>query len=166
MYHHIQDFLADWKLAAENTAKIFANITEETKAEKIAPNIRTLERLAWHITQTITEMGSRAGIFDHNALEDQPIPATFSEIAATHARYNALLADAVYSRWTDASLTDRVQMYTEEWTKGVVLSVLVSHEAHHRSQMTIIMRMLGLMVPGLYGPSAEEWAAYGMPAMA
>ncbi|MBI2416475.1 MAG: hypothetical protein HYV28_00920 [Ignavibacteriales bacterium] len=30
--------------------------------------------------------------------------------------------------------------------------------------MTVLMRQAGLKVPGAYGPSREEWAAYGMPA--
>lgn len=55
-------------------------------------------------------------------------------------------------------------MYGEMWAEGKTLSVLVTHQIHHRSQLTIVMRLLGLKVPGTYGPSNEEWAAYGMPA--
>lgn len=164
MYRNINDFLADWQHEAANTAKIFANITDEVKAVKINPNIRSLERLAWHITETITEMGSKAGLFDSNLLEHEPVPATFAQIAEAHQKYNALLAEAVTKRWVDSGLTDEVPMYGESWAKGTILSVLIAHEAHHRSQMTIIMRMVGLPVPGLYGPSAEEWVAYGMTA--
>ena len=28
----------------------------------------------------------------------------------------------------------------------------------------VLMRQAGLAVPGVYGPSKEEWGAYGMPA--
>jgi uncharacterized damage-inducible protein DinB len=31
--------------------------------------------------------------------------------------------------------------------------------------MTVLMRQAGLPVPGLYGPSKEEWAAMGMSPM-
>ncbi|WP_345948309.1 MULTISPECIES: DinB family protein [unclassified Mucilaginibacter] len=165
MYHTISDFLTDWQNEAANTAKLFSYITEDAKAIKIHPKIRTLEFLAWHITETITEMGSKAGLFDDDLLEHQSIPATFAQIAAAHQKYNAQLAENVSSRLTDADLQDEVNMYGQTWTKSTVLSVLVQHEAHHRSQMTIIMRMVGLPVPGLYGPSQEEWEAMGMPAM-
>jgi uncharacterized damage-inducible protein DinB len=165
MYRNTQDFLNDWHNEAENTNKIFSGITEETKAIKIHPDVRSLERLAWHITETITEMGTKAGLFDENVLEHEPTPNTFSQIAAAHQKYNALLAQAVSTRWTDASLNEEVNMYGENWSKGTILSVLITHEAHHRSQMTVIMRMVGLPVPGLCGPSADEWAAMGMPAM-
>lgn len=165
MYRNINDFLTDWQNEAVNTNKIFSNITEETKAVKIHPNIRSLERLAWHITETITEMGTKAGLFDNNALEHEATPATVDQITAAHQKYNALLAEAVSTRWTDASLNEEVNMYGESWSKGTILSVLITHEAHHRSQMTVIMRMVGLPVPGLCGPSADEWAAMGMPTM-
>ena len=43
-----------------------------------------------------------------------------------------------------------------------VLISLVRHQAHHRAQMTVLMRQAGLAVPGIYGPAREEWAAMGM----
>ncbi|MCK4657684.1 MAG: hypothetical protein KAT85_11650, partial [candidate division Zixibacteria bacterium] len=33
---------------------------------------------------------------------------------------------------------------------------------HHRGQMTVLMRQAGLKVPGVYGPSMEEWEHFGM----
>jgi len=44
-----------------------------------------------------------------------------------------------------------------------VLVSLITHQAHHRGQMTVLMRQAGLKVPGVYGPAREEWAAMGMP---
>jgi len=37
------------------------------------------------------------------------------------------------------------------------------HQTHHRAQMTVLMRQAGLKVPGVYGPSREEWSQMGMP---
>jgi uncharacterized damage-inducible protein DinB len=165
MYRNIEDFLTDWQLEAANTNRVLANITEDTKAIKIHPNIRTLERLAWHITQTITEMGTKAGLFNEDVLEHLPAPSAFAEMITSHQRYNTQLAEAVATRWTNDTLNEEVNMYGQMWTKGTILDVLVKHEAHHRSQMTVIMRMVGLPVPGLYGPAKEDWAAMGMPAM-
>ncbi|CAM3858419.1 DinB family protein [Mucilaginibacter galii] len=165
MYRNINDFLTDWQLEAASTNRVLENITEETKGVKVHPNIRTLERLAWHITQTIAEMGTKAGLFEEDVLEHLPAPVNFKEVTATHQKYNALLADAVCTHWSDESLNEELDMYGQVWTKATLLDVLVKHEAHHRSQMTVIMRMVGLPVPGLYGPSQEEWAAMGMPAM-
>ena len=56
-------------------------------------------------------------------------------------------------------------MYGMSWKRGTTLSILVNHQAHHRGQMTVLMRQAGLMVPGVYGPAKEEWASMGMESM-
>lgn len=165
MYYRIADFIADWERESQNTVKIFSFIKEGSQKSKVHENVRSLERLAWHITQTITEMGSRAGLFDEDFLEEESVPETMQGITDAYQRWSRELITVIESRWSDASLDEELNMYGEYWKKGTLLSVLISHEAHHRSQMTVVMRLLGLPVPGIYGPSKEEWAGMGMPAM-
>lgn len=165
MYRIINDFLADWKHESEATAKIFSLITSETYKEKIHENVRSLQRLAWHLTQTITEMGTRAGLLDQDALEHEQAPESMEALVNAYSNYSVLLSRAVQLKWTDSSLSEKVPMYGESWEKGKILRILVSHQSHHRGQMTVIMRMLGLPVLGLYGPSKEEWKEMGMPVM-
>lgn len=164
MYRTINDFLADWQYETEGTAKILKIITDDLRAQTIHADVRSLERLAWHLTQTLTEMGHRAGLFSADHLEHQKIPATMAELASVYEDYSSQITKAVNSKWTDSSLIDEVEMYGEQWSKGTILRVLINHQSHHRGQMTVIMRMLGLPVPGLYGPSKEEWAEMGMTA--
>ncbi|MBB6498735.1 DinB family protein [Pedobacter cryoconitis] len=165
MYRSIEDFENDWKNEENSTLQIFRNITDETKSIKIHDNVRSLGRLAWHITQTMPEMGHHAGLMTENLLEGLPIPDSMEEIIRIYQDYNKTLLKRVKSKWTDSTLSDPVEMYGQQWTKGQVLSVFIAHEAHHRAQMTIIMRMVGLPVPGVYGPSREEWVNMGLPAM-
>lgn len=165
MYRTIDDFLADWKSEESATLKIFKSIPDDVKATKLADHLRSLERLAWHITQTLTEMPARAKIVDRDILEDQPIPASFKEIIDTYKIYSKELAEQIDLRWTDEGLTEEIEVYGQKWERRKVLSVLVLHQVHHRGQMTALMRMLGIQVPGIYGPSKEEWSKYGMPTM-
>ena len=164
MYRSIEDFIKDWQVESEGTAKIYGSLTDTSLTANIHQDVRTLGRLAWHLTQTITEMGTRAGLFTIDELEEKDIPLSASEILDTYNQYVVLLSRAVRLKWTDSSLNDQVDMYGESWDKGKILSVLVMHQTHHRGQMTVIMRILGLPVPGLYGPSKEEWAEFGMTA--
>ncbi|MNL50974.1 DinB family protein [compost metagenome] len=90
------------------------------------------------------------------------MPSSVKELTELYEKYSEALVKAVRSKWTDSSLTDQIEMYGDLWEKGKVLHVLIVHQTHHRGQMTVIMRMLGLPVPGLYGPSKEEWAEFGM----
>ncbi|MCK6259572.1 DinB family protein [Fictibacillus sp. KIGAM418] len=50
-------------------------------------------------------------------------------------------------------------MYGEKWENGLTLYILNCHQIHHRGQMTVLMRLAGLKVPGVYGPSIEEMEA-------
>jgi len=165
MYRRIEDFTKEWKEEQGYTVRMFSTITEETKSIKINENVRSLERLAWHITCTLTEMATAAGLFDQNFLKDESVPLTFAEIVPVYQKYAELLGKAVVSRWTDSALEDNLDMYGQQWKKGKLLSILIGHESHHRSQMSVIMRAVGLPVPGIYGPSKEEWEAMGMAAM-
>lgn len=165
MYRRIEDFTKEWKEEQGYTVKMFSIVTEDTKHVKISENVRNLERLAWHITHTLTEMGTAAGLFDQDLLKEEPVPSTFAEIIPVYQKYAELMGKAVVSRWTDSSLEDLLDMYGQQWKKGKLLSVLIGHESHHRSQMSTIMRVVGLPVPGIYGPSKEEWEAMGMAAM-
>jgi uncharacterized damage-inducible protein DinB len=162
MYRSIEDFIKDWEAESEGSAKIFSTITESTRKTLAHPDVRSLERLSWHLTQTITEMGTRAGLFSEDELEHTAIPSNLQELVETYKKYCEVLIRAVRSKWTDSSLLDQVEMYGESWKKGKILRVLITHQSHHRGQMTVIMRILGLPVPGIYGPSKEEWAEFGM----
>lgn len=162
MYRNIEDFINDWEVESDGTFKIFSATTDSSRKEKFHPEVRTLDRLAWHLIQTITEMGNKAGLFTEDELEHANAPSTTAELAETYQKYSNLLAKAVRSQWTDSSLQDKTEMYGEQWEKGKTLRVLIAHQTHHRGQMTVIMRLSGLRVPGIYGPSKEEWAEFGM----
>jgi uncharacterized damage-inducible protein DinB len=164
MYRSIEDFIKDWTEEAEGTAKIFSSITDNTLKEKVHPDVRSLERLAWHLTQTITEMGHRAGLFTSDELEHIKAPDEVLALTDTYTQYANLLVKAIRSKYTDSALSDQVEMYGEQWEKGKILRVLIAHQTHHRGQMTVIMRILGLPVQGIYGPSKEEWSEFGMVA--
>jgi uncharacterized damage-inducible protein DinB len=55
-------------------------------------------------------------------------------------------------------------MYGMQWDGAKVLMCLIGHEAHHRGQMSVLMRQAGLIPHGVYGPNKEAWASMGMEA--
>ena len=62
--------------------------------------------------------------------------------------------------WTGAEVS--LTGVTLRVTLVAGLHVLVVHQAHHRGQMTVLMRQAGLLVPSIYGPVKEGWSAYGV----
>ena len=162
MYLNLQDFLDDWQSESKLTLRLFDKINEGEKSIKLNDKVRSLERMAWHITQTLTEMPFRAGIFESDILENKPIPSSIRELSDMYSKYSDQLMALLKEKWIDADLNEAIEVYGERWERGKILSILVKHQIHHRGQMTAIMRMLDMEVPGLYGPSREEWSQFGM----
>lgn len=164
MYRKIDDFLTDFSDETQSTLKVFNNLTDDVLSRSFHEDNRTLGRLAWHIVHTLGEMTHAAGLpLEPIAVEPE---LTVENLVSLYTKESEAIKNAVKANWKDDCLTDKIPMYGEEWKKGFVLSVLIRHEAHHRGQMTVLMRQAGLKVPGVYGPSKDEWAAMGMPAMA
>ena len=162
MFRSIADFREMWEYETDATLKTFKALTEASLSQAVKPGGRTLGRLAWHITQTLGEMMAAAQLPIGGPSGEEPQPA-LAEIVRVYESGAKALADAVTKQWTDAMLLERMSMYGEDWSRGKVLASLILHQAHHRGQMTVLMRQAGLTVPGVYGPAYEEWAAYHQP---
>ena len=158
MYRRISDFLNDWKYESASTIKLYNAITNDVLNTKVYAEGRSLLILAGHINHTLSEMMGRAGLpIEENKFEYTNI----EELIAHYEKDAQLVAVLVAANWTDEQLEDKVNMYEEEWSKGTILQILITHQTHHRGQLTVLMRQAGLKVPGIYGPSKEEWIAYG-----
>jgi uncharacterized damage-inducible protein DinB len=162
MYRTIEDFKNDWTYESAATLKIIQGLTGESLNKKFNDKIRTAGKLAWHIAGAIPEMMNRTDLKIDVTIDDKEVPQTVSEIESVYKKSAGLLIEEVTQKWTDASLTEKVNMYGEDWEKGKILWVLVTHQIHHRAQLIVVMRLAGLKVHGIYGPANEEWAGMGM----
>ncbi|WAH39116.1 DinB family protein [Alicyclobacillus dauci] len=162
MFQTVNGFLQSWGYEAEGTQRMLDALTDESLSQEVSPLDRTLGRIAWHVVGTIHEMMSRTGLQFEAPSEDAPVPTCAKEIAETYRRVNKAFVDAVKAQWTDSTLGQLSDMYGEEQPNSFFLMILIRHQIHHRGQMTVLMRQAGLSVPGLYGPSREEWANFGM----
>jgi uncharacterized damage-inducible protein DinB len=163
MYRKLEDFIKDWTYESESTLKVFNNLTDESLTKKVNENVRTAGKLAWHITTSIGEMAHRTGLTFKIMDEESVAPAAIKEIVDTYKSTSDNIIAEIKEKWNDEKLLEENDMYGEKWAKGSTLKVLVSHQIHHRAQLTIVMRLNGLKVPGVYGPSKEEWVQYGLP---
>lgn len=162
MYRHIEDFRTSWAREAGATLRILGALTDASLAQAVAPGGRTLGRLAWHLVLTLPEMLGHAGLPVSGPAEDAPQPGA-AEMVRQYEACSRSVLEAVTTHWTDDMLGGTIPMYGSRWARGTVLSSLIAHQAHHRGQMTVLMRQAGLRVPGVYGPAREEWAAMNLP---
>jgi uncharacterized damage-inducible protein DinB len=85
-----------------------------------------------------------------------------ADIVDGYGKVTTELVDAVKNHWDDDALTKVDDMFGQKLARGASLSALISHEIHHRGQMTVLLRQAGCRVPGLLGPAKEEWPQFGM----
>ncbi len=164
MFRKIEDFQKAWAYETEMTGKALLNFTDASLRQKVTEDGRELGFLGWHLTVTLGEMLELVGLTIDAPAVDSECPANASAIAAAYEKGGKSVADEIGKHWTDETLLQKDEMYGEIWSRGMTLFYLIAHQAHHRGQMTVLMRQAGLAVPGIYGPAKEEWAAFGAPA--
>lgn len=162
MYCTISAFLKDWEEESKSTQKFLDVLTDDSLDQKVWKEGRTLGRIAWHIYQTIPEMMHLSGFTKEKYDEKEPVPKTAKEISDKYKSIAQQLADAVKKNWSDEILNDEIELFGQKWAKGKVLLSIITHQIHHRGQLSVLIRQAGLKPPGVYGPAKEEWAQYGM----
>ncbi|MCP4703280.1 MAG: hypothetical protein GY865_01620 [candidate division Zixibacteria bacterium] len=162
MYMTIKQFTDEWKNSSDATRKLMGAMTDLSLNQQVADGHRSLAKIAWHIAISIPEMANRTGLKVSGPKEDAPLPNTAFEIMDGYDVAASSLLEQIKENWTDEDLRVEDEMYGEKWSREFTLRVLREHEIHHRGQMTILMRQAGLEIPGLFGPSKEEWAKFGM----
>jgi len=164
MFRLVSDFTKAWAQESASTAKLLDVLTDASLSTRVDPEGRTLGKIAWHLVATCPEMLPSAGLSLDFHVDEHTVPTSAATIAAKYKEGAKLLGDAVSAQWTDAMLPETTNIYGEDWARGFTLQCLIVHQAHHRGQLTILMRQAGLVVPGMVGPAREEWQAMGMPA--
>lgn len=166
MFTTLKDFKAEWQNESAATLRLFGALTDESLHAETAPGYRTLGRLGSHLVTSMHEMPVRTGLKFEPSFPYDHIPDSASELADAYRKASEAFLEAVEAQWTDASLLQESDMYGDRWPNGLTLRLVIKHEIHHRAQMTVLMRLAGLRVPGLYGPAKEDWSDWGQEAPA
>jgi uncharacterized damage-inducible protein DinB len=165
-----QALLPEFDHEMANTRKTLERIPENKLDFKPDPKSMPLGRLAGHIAE-LPSWGGMTLTTDSLDID----PAKFEALIAT-SRAQALAVfdkNIAATRAALASASDADLM--KPWTLsmkgspmftmpkvGVIRTMVMNHVIHHRAQLTVYLRMTGVPVPALYGPSADE----GNPASA
>lgn len=159
MYNSIQEAVGEWRFEAGLTQMVMDALTDESLKVKVPMEGRTLGRLAWHLVMSATGFMVELGL-PMEQVEGEA-PSTAKAIADRWRRVSDSAAKAIETGLTAESLRQVQNLFGREMEKGTILALLLKHHAHHRGQMTVLMRMAGLVPPGIYGPTQEGWRAMG-----
>lgn len=159
MFYKIADFLPEWDEEYKLTLKALNALTDESLKQPIADDRRTLGQIAWHLPKSLRYMGSLGLTLPGQTGDSVPVSA--AAIAEEYASVGLKLREAVAAQWSDEDLLASQEIMGKPYTNGASLRFTLMHQAHHRGQMTVLMKQAGLKVPGLYGPSYDDWLASG-----
>lgn len=146
------------------TRRLLARFPAEHADWKPHDKSMSLVALASHIASlpNFARMMLAGSEHDMAAVSMKPqVGRTAEELVAMFDRASAD-ARAALEGATPDGLRDRWKLrmgdavFIDDRRGKVLRQHLVSHAAHHRGQLTVYYRMLGVPVPGLYGPSADE----------
>ena len=150
-----------------NTRKLLALVPDDKLTWKPHEKSMALGRLAWHVadfpewcTMTFTKPG-----FAMTEEDAANMPTWKGKTRADIlARFDAELpkARAALAASTDEDMAHR---WTMEWGGQTIIDDAredvyrkwsMHHMIHHRAQLGVYLRLLGVPIPGFYGPSADE----------
>lgn len=165
MYVKITDFTEDWTREMSLTQKVMDALSDESLFQAVVPQRRTLGQIAWHLVESMHYM-THCGLDFQGPEGGGKPPLAAAILAEEYRRVGGALLNAVQSQWSDERLHDTVEVMGEPWANGASLRFTVMHQAHHRGQMTVLMRQAGLRVPDVYGPTYDSWVDQGLAPLA
>lgn len=159
MFTSVADFLKEWEQESAVTQKVLDALTDESLSQEVAPGFTNIGSLAWHITGSVFYFPAQVGLsFEVPDLQKEA-PTSAAEISEAYRTVSQRLAKAFTEQVTDEKMNQMVNLFGRDMPFQAVFRLLIQHQAHHRGQLTVLMRQAHLKVPGVYGPSKEEWEA-------
>jgi uncharacterized damage-inducible protein DinB len=160
----IDGMLRELEDEAVTTRRVLERVPDNRLGWRPHPKARTLGELALHVAivpggvaQLIASPSpARAPQFGRD-----PSPASSSELMPALDQSIAT-AKQVLGGMDDGALTATWRMTNGErelfaTTRAAMLrSIMLNHWYHHRGQLTVYLRELGVPIPSIYGPTADE----------
>src|SRR5688572_22404517 len=158
-------FIAELKHEASLTRKMLEKVPVDQKDWKPHEKSMSLGRLATHVVETLKWISNIRNIDDFDFTKDYNFEKQVAEsrdellqmfqtnLDHALADLSAMSDDDFGKTWTVRS---GEQVMYQLIKKVAVRGWGLSHQIHHRGQLSVYLRLLDVAVPGMYGPSADE----------
>lgn len=159
----LHQFLAMWDVETGKTLRMLDALPADKYDFRPDPGGRSLGELAWHLAEGDAYLSATVanGKFDPTVkVPGLERPRTIDALAPGYQRIHRDAVGRV------ESLSDAQLNATIPFIGGAPTSVsellwvwLLMANVHHRGQLSLMCRLAGGVVPGMYGPNREEMAA-------
>lgn len=158
-----ESLIAEFRHETATTLRILERIPDDSLDFRPHEKSRTLGEIASHIANL---PGLFLAPLDRDEFDRGDYPQTIAAISDPAERLTRNSVDALR---TLQSLTNDVLISSWRYKSGdavifemprlaVIRAMALNHLIHHRGQLSVYLRMLGIPLPGAYGPSADEEA--------
>lgn len=157
------EIIAELKHESVLTKKMLERVPLDNKEWKPHEKSMTVGRLATHIaenTRWLVRILSEDS-FDFANFGPPHTASTTEELLGIFQK-NLDESIALLEKATDEDFSRKWaikrggQVVMEFPKKAAIRGWALSHQYHHRGQLSVYLRMLDIPVPGMYGPSADE----------
>jgi len=147
----------------QTTRRVLERVPSDKLDWRPAPKARTLGQLALHIAQVPGAVASlvtapspvQAPTFTDPSPQSaaELLPILEESVAKAKQLVGALDDQAIAAPWT--MMSGNRELFTTPRI-AMLRSIMLNHWYHHRGQLTVYLRLLGVAIPSVYGPSADE----------
>jgi uncharacterized damage-inducible protein DinB len=158
----IDGMLMELEQEARTTRRVLERVPGDQLGWKPHKKARTLGELALHVAST---PGAVATIASQPEVQEpefkDPTPASVAELIPALDQ-SVATAKRLLGGMDDATLngTWRMKRNGREVLAmpraALLRSIMLNHWYHHRGQLSVYLRELGVPIPSIYGPSADE----------
>jgi len=159
----IDGMLQELEQETQTTRRVLARVPDNQLAWRPHEKARTLGELALHVAMVpggVAELVASPSPAQAPQFADpspksvsELIPALDQSIAKAKAALGGMDDAALMTTWR-LMQGDRELLAVPRAT--MLRSVMLNHWYHHRGQLTVYLRELGVPIPSIYGPSADE----------
>lgn len=162
-----QALLPEFEEEMKNTRKLLECIPDDKFDYQPHPKSMTLGRLATHVAElpSWTSYTLEKEVLELGPGHQPDIATSRSELLQ---KFDQGVADA-RKRIAAASDEDWQKTWTFKYAGKTILSMprssvmrstILNHLVHHRAQLGVFLRLIDVVIPGMYGPSADEMALW------
>jgi uncharacterized damage-inducible protein DinB len=160
----IDGMLQELELEAQTTRRVLERVPDDRLSWRPHPKARSLGQLAFHIATVPARVAALAALpspAQAPNFADDSSPKSASELVPMLDQAVATVKQ-VLGGMDDAALTEtwRLMLGDRELVAlprvAFLRSVMLNHWYHHRGQLTVYLRELDVLIPSIYGPSADE----------
>jgi len=147
---------------AQTTRRLLERVPQEHLGWKPHDKSMTLGQLARHLTMIpggvasgVEQLTMQVPNFPQPTVEHvrELVPQLDESVARAHAILGGMSDDDMRAMWR---LVNGDQTIMAMPRMAFLRAIMLNHWYHHRGQLSVYLRQLGVTLPSIYGPSADE----------